>query len=146
MKRGRLRRISLPQLRNLEVFAQYLADYAGRHVIASAADEPAAVSSAKQFIQTHVDEPITLAQVVQHVRVSRFYFCKLFKKATGLNFTDYVSRVRVEKAKNLLLNPNARVSEVAYEAGFQSLTHFNRIFRKVVGESPTEFRRQLPSH
>ena len=55
----------------------------------------------------------------------------------------YVSRVRVEKAKNLLLNPNARVSEVAYEVGFQSLTHFNRVFRKIVGESPTEYRKRL---
>jgi len=51
----------------------------------------------------------------------------------------------VEKAKNLLLNPNLRVSEIAYEVGFQSLTHFNRVFKKTVGESPTEFRASLPS-
>ncbi len=42
-------------------------------------------------------------------------FCKMFKKATGLNLTDYVSRVRIEKAKELLLNPNLRVSEIAYK-------------------------------
>ena len=63
------------------------------------------------------------------MNTSTFYFCKLFKRSTGLNFTDYVSRVRIEKAKNLLLNPNLRVSEIAYEIGFQSLTHFNRVFK-----------------
>jgi YesN/AraC family two-component response regulator len=68
----------------------------------------------------------------------------MFKKATGLHFTEYLARVRVEKAKNLLLNPNLRISEIAYEVGFQSLTHFNRIFRRLVGESPTEYRLKLP--
>jgi AraC-like DNA-binding protein len=67
----------------------------------------------------------------------------MFKKATGLNFTEYLSRVRIEKAKNLLLNPNLRISEIAFEVGFQSLTHFNRVFKKIVGQSPTDYRRQL---
>jgi YesN/AraC family two-component response regulator len=75
--------------------------------------------------------------------VSTFYFCKMFKRATGLTFTDYLGRVRVEKAKNLLLNPHLRVSEIAYTVGFQSLTHFNRVFRKLTGESPTDFREKL---
>jgi len=128
----------------LSVFAQYLSEYASRQVLASASAEPAAVASAKQFVQTHVEEPRLLAQVVRHVNVSRFYFCKLFKKSTGLNFTDYLSRVRTEKAKNLLLNPNLRVSEIAYEVGFQSLTHFNRVFHRIVGCSPTAYRNSLP--
>ncbi|MCI0744843.1 MAG: AraC family transcriptional regulator, partial [Verrucomicrobia subdivision 3 bacterium] len=61
----------------------------------------------------------------------------------GVNFTEYVSRVRIEKARNLLLNPNLRISEIAYEVGFQSLTHFNRVFKKLLGQSPTEFRARL---
>jgi AraC-like DNA-binding protein len=52
---------------------------------------------------------------------------------------------RVEKAKNLLLNPNMRISEVAFAAGFQSLSHFNRVFRRIAGESPTRYREKLPS-
>jgi AraC-like DNA-binding protein len=75
--------------------------------------------------------------------MSPFYFCKQFKKITGLNFTEYVSRTRIEGAKNLLLNPNLRISEIAYEVGFRSLTHFNRVFRHIVGESPTTYRQQL---
>ncbi len=77
------------------------------------------------------------------MNTSTFYFCKMFKKAAGLNFTDYVSRARIEKAENLLLNPNPRVSEIAYEVGFRSLTHFNRVFKKIVGESPTEYRGEV---
>jgi AraC-like DNA-binding protein len=60
-----------------------------------------------------------------------------------LNFTEYVARVRTEKAKNLLLNPNLRISEIAFEVGFQSLTHFNRVFKKVAGHSPTQYRGQF---
>ena len=63
---------------------------------------------------------------------------------TGATFTEFVSRTRIERAKNLLLNPNLRISEIAYEIGFQSLTHFNRVFRKIVGESPTDYRGHLP--
>ena len=65
-----------------------------------------------------------------------------FKKATGLTFTDYLGRVRVEKAKSLLLNPNLRISEIAYAVGFQSLRHFNRVFRELTGQSPTDFRKK----
>ena len=103
------------------------------------------ISRAKQYIQDHQDEDLSLSQVAKAVNTSTFYFCKLFKKVTGLNFTDYVSRLRIEKAKNLLLNPNLRISEIAYEVGFQSLTHFNRVFKKIMGQSPTEYRQKLSS-
>jgi AraC-like DNA-binding protein len=72
-----------------------------------------------------------------------FHFCKVFKKTTGLRFTDYVGRVRLEDAKTQLLNPNRRISEIAYDVGFQSLTQFNRMFKRVFGQSPTEFRVHL---
>ena len=74
------------------------------------------------------------------MHVTTFYFCKTFKKATSLTFTEYLGRVRIEKAKALLLNPHLRISEIAYEVGFQSLTHFNRIFHQITGEAPTAFR------
>jgi AraC-like DNA-binding protein len=61
----------------------------------------------------------------------------------GLNFTVYLSRVRLEKAKTLLLNPHLRISEIAFEVGFQSLTHFNRRFREILGQSPTDYRARL---
>jgi YesN/AraC family two-component response regulator len=130
-------------VRLLAIFGQHLAIVGNQILVQQQNSEPPAIVRAKQYIAEHQGEELSLGEVAKAVNTSTFYFCKLFKKATGLNFTDYVSRVRVEKAKNLLLNPNARVSEVAYEVGFQSLTHFNRVFRKIVGESPTEYRRRL---
>jgi AraC-like DNA-binding protein/ligand-binding sensor protein len=130
-------------VRLLAIFAQHLSIVGNQVLVQQRNSEPPAIVRAKQYIAEHQSEELSLGEVAKAVNTSSFYFCKLFKKATGLNFTDYVSRVRVEKAKNLLLNPNTRVSEVAYEVGFQSLTHFNRVFRKIVGESPTEYRHRL---
>ena len=129
----------------LEVFAQYLADVASRQAIASAATDPQAVASAKEFVQAHVEDAITLNQVVQHVHVSRFYFCKLFKKATGLTLTEYVARVRIEKAKALLEDPSKRISEVVFASGFGSIPRFNSVFKRHVGMPPTEYRATLRS-
>jgi AraC-like DNA-binding protein len=106
--------------------------------------EPRAITDAKQFIEQHQSDDVRLKDVARAVNTSTFYFCKLFKRATGLTLTEYLSRVRVEKAKNLLLNPNLRVSEIAYAVGFQSLTQFNRMFQRLVGCSPTDYRRTLP--
>jgi AraC-like DNA-binding protein len=105
--------------------------------------EPPAIIRAKQYIQEHQAEDLRLEQVAKAVNMSHFYFCKMFRKVVGLNFTDYLARVRIEKAKNLLLNPNLRVSEIAYEIGFQSLTHFNRVFKRILGQSPSDYREQL---
>jgi AraC-like DNA-binding protein len=103
-----------------------------------------AIVKAREFINSHHMEELSLTAVARVVHMSTFYFCKQFKKATGLCFTDYLSRVRIERAKEQLLKPHARVSEVAYEVGFQSLTHFNRVFKKLNGESPTNYRTHLP--
>ncbi|MEO6034554.1 MAG: helix-turn-helix domain-containing protein [Verrucomicrobiota bacterium] len=132
-------------VRLLAIFGQHLSLVANQLAVQQENSEVPAVSRAKQFIHDHQSEELSLGRVAQAVNTSSFYFCKMFKKATGLNFTDYLSRIRIEKAKNLLLNPHARVSEVAYEVGFQSLTHFNRVFKKIAGQSPTKYRSRLAS-
>ena len=127
----------------LQIFAQHLSMISNQIVVQQENSEPPVITRAKEFIKQHQTEDISLGQVAKAVNTSTFYFCKMFKKVTGINFTDYVSRVRIENSKNLLLNPNLRISEIAYEVGFQSLTHFNRVFKKIVGQSPTEYRSQL---
>jgi AraC-like DNA-binding protein len=127
----------------LTIFAQHLSMVSNQIVVREQNAEPPVITRAKQFINEHQTEELSLEQVAEAVHTSKFYFCKIFKKSTGINFTDYLSRVRTERAKNLLLNPNLRVSEIAYEVGFQSLTHFNRVFKRVLGRSPTDYREQL---
>jgi AraC-like DNA-binding protein len=127
----------------LAIFAQHISMVSNQILVQRVNTEPPAITRAKQFILENQGEDLSLGQVAKAVNTSTFYFCKMFKKTTGLNFTDYVSRIRIEKAKNLLLNRNLRVSEIAYEVGFQSLTHFNRVFKKIMGQSPTDYRGQL---
>jgi AraC-like DNA-binding protein len=127
-------------IRLLEIFGHQLSAVATRMMVQDAEVEPPMVRRARAYIAGHHADPMNLHDIACAMHVSTFYFCKMFKKATGLTFTEYLGRVRVEKAKNLLLNPHLRVSEIAYTVGFQSLTHFNRIFREITGEAPTGFR------
>lgn len=127
-------------VRLLAIFAGHLAACGNQLALQRAAPDSPAVSRARQIIDEGYREELSLGEVAQRVNVSAGYFSMLFKKATGLNFVDYVARLRVEKAKNLLQNPRFRISEVAYEVGFQSLSQFNRTFRRIVGASPRGFR------
>jgi AraC-like DNA-binding protein/ligand-binding sensor protein len=127
----------------LTIFAQHLSMVSNQVFIQRENAEPPVIAKARAYIQEHQTEELSLGQVAKAVNMSSYYFCKMFKKITGINFTDYVARVRIEKSKNLLLNPNLRVSEIAFEVGFQSLTHFNRVFKKILGQSPTDYRAQL---
>ena len=130
----------------LTIFAQHLAMVSNQVFIQQENAEPPVMTKARAYIHEHQTEEIKLGQVAKAVNMSSFYFCKTFKKIAGINFTDYVARIRIEKSKNLLLNPNLRISEIAFEVGFQSLTHFNRVFKKILGQSPTDYRAQLLTH
>lgn len=133
-------------LRLLEIFAQHLSTLGQQLLVAESAAEPPMIAKARRFIAEHQGAELSLTQVARAAGMSSFYFCKKFKQATGLTFTHYVARVRIERVKQLLLNPHVRVSEAAFEAGFQSLSQFNRAFRKIAGEAPSAFRDQLQRH
>src|SRR5260370_30056243 len=124
----------------LEIFATPLSIVANQISLQEGDAEPPMVRRARAYIVGHQADPIDLDDVAKAMHVSTFYFCKMFKKATRLTFTDYLGRVRIEKAKTLLLNPHLRISEISYNAGFQSLTHFTRVFRQIAGQPPTAFR------
>jgi len=132
-------------VRLLEEFCQHLTLSLDRIMIQWENTESLPVIKAKQFIKDHQSEDISSRDVAKVVNVSSFYFCKLFKKGTGMTFTEYLSQVRITKAKNLLLNPHFRVSEIACQIGYQSLTHFNRTFHQIVGQSPTAYREAVSS-
>jgi AraC-like DNA-binding protein/ligand-binding sensor protein len=130
-------------VRLLSVFAQHLSGLGNQLMVSNEAAESPAVTRARVYIAEHHSDEVALGDVAKAVNMSAFYFCKTFKRATGMTFTDYLARVRVEKVKNLLLNPHKRVSEAAFEAGFQSLSQFNRVFRRVAGEAPSAYRERV---
>jgi AraC-like DNA-binding protein/ligand-binding sensor protein len=130
-------------LRLLTIFAQHLAILSNQLVVKEENAEAPAISRARAYITEKHSDDLSLDEVAKAVNMSAFYFCKMFKKATGMTFTDYLARVRVEKVRNLLLNPHKRISEAAFEAGFQSLSQFNRVFRKIAGEAPTVYRTKI---
>ena len=131
-------------IRLLNTFAEHLAACSSVLVLQSQQKDSPAITQARSYIRDHSDDSMSLGAVAQVVNMSATYFSEKFKEMTGINFVEYVARTRVEKARNLLLNPNRRVSEVAFEVGFQSLSQFNRAFKKVVGESPRDYRAKLP--
>jgi len=130
-------------LRLLEVFAQHLSLAAEQIATQQAHAEPPMVEHARRIIAERSADALSLTEIARSVHASTFHFCKIFKHTTGLTFTQYLSLVRIAKAKKLLANPQARISEVAFEVGFASLTHFNRMFRRIAGQSPTEFRQKV---
>jgi len=129
--------------RLLTFFAEQLSTLVNQIVLEKQNAEPLLVCKAREYITRNRTGSLSLPEVAKASGASVFHFCKVFKKTTGLKFTDYVARVRLEDAKAELLNPNRRISEIAYDVGFQSLTQFNRAFKRIFGQSPTQFRAHL---
>jgi AraC-like DNA-binding protein len=102
--------------------------------------EPVRIWRARNFIHAHASEELSLGKVARAANTSPNYFSEKFKEATGLNFVEYVARARYEKATALLREGDLRISEIAFACGFQSLSQFNRVFRKFAGKSPTDYR------
>jgi AraC-like DNA-binding protein/ligand-binding sensor protein len=125
----------------LQTFAEQLSEHAESLAIIEEGSEPAAIARARKFIHSNVDQPLPLGQVAREAGLSESHFCRLFKESTGLTLTDYVNRCRIDWAKRELLRPEVRISEIAFLVGYQSLSQFNRSFARIVGFSPTQFRR-----
>jgi AraC-like DNA-binding protein/ligand-binding sensor protein len=126
----------------LSTFASQLGRHAEKIAIISDHSEPAAVARARKFIDETLADPLPLTLVARQAGLSESHFCRVFKEATGLTLTDYINRRRIEWAKKELLKPEARVSEIAFNIGYQSLSQFNRSFARFTGNSPTNFRRE----
>ncbi len=126
----------------LETFAEQLSSHAESLSIIEEGSEPAAIAKAKRFIHENLDQPLPLGEVARQAGLSESHFCRLFKDSSGLTLTDYVNRCRIDWAKRELLKPEERISEIAFMVGYQSLSQFNRSFARIVGQSPTVYRRE----
>ena len=102
--------------------------------------EPVQIWKARCYIQEHLEEDLSLTMVANFVHISPNHLSEKFKEVTGVKFVDYIARRRFARACLLLQNQDLRISEIAFEVGFQSLSQFNRVFRRFSGKSPTTYR------
>lgn len=96
---------------------------------------------AKQYVLQHFAEPITLEEVCEYVGFSVSYFSVFFKKETGEGFAKYLTRIRIDEAKNLLQETDLSVGEIGKKVGYSDRKHFTSTFRKTVGLNPAEYRK-----
>lgn len=103
----------------------------------------AAIDKAKEYIrENYGSEEISLNGVAMAVNLSPAYFSALFKKSAGESFVDYLSNIRVNKAKELLCCTLMQVSEIAYEVGYKDYRYFGKVFKKYTGLTPREYQRK----
>ena len=126
----------------LHSFAEQLSEHAESLSIIEEGCEPTAIAKARKYIHANLDQPLPLGLVARQAGLSESHFCRLFKDSSGLTLTDYVNRCRIDWAKRELLKHEARISEIAFLIGYQSLSQFNRSFARIVGLSPTVYRRE----
>jgi AraC-like DNA-binding protein len=94
-----------------------------------------------QFVETNFQKSIDTQQIANEVNLSLPAFCRYMKKTTKLTYTDFVNQYRIQYAKKLLIQ-DKNVTEACFESGYESLSYFNRIFKKWTGETPSGFRKQ----
>jgi AraC-like DNA-binding protein len=105
--------------------------------------EPVEIWKARKFIGERSGEELSLRRVAKAVNISPNHLSEKFKQVTGINFVEYVARTRFGNACGLLRNPNLRISEIAFATGFQSLSQFNRVFKRIARKSPSQYRNEL---
>lgn len=98
------------------------------------------IAQAKNYIDTHYNKDISLDDVSREVEISPYYFSKLFKEETGENFIEYVTNIRLERARELLAKTEYSMKEICGEIGYADPNYFSRIFKKNVGLTPTEYK------
>ncbi len=99
------------------------------------------ISQAKKYIEENYMKNIALEDLGSHLGYNASYFSSIFKKETGISFIEYLSRVRIEKAKELLKEPGLRIQDICLMVGYNDVKYFTRLFYKYTGLKPNEYRK-----
>lgn len=101
------------------------------------------IAKMQQYVENLLHKEITLTMVAEYMGFSVSYCSKYIKKKTNLNFLDYVNSIRMREAETLLRTTDLGITQISYSTGFNSIQSFNRIFKKLRGITPTEYRKSL---
>ncbi|WP_256761166.1 response regulator [Cohnella sp. WQ 127256] len=105
--------------------------------------EPDTIQQIKHYIIEHSHEDITLEAIGKKVSLSPFYISKMFKEQIGVNYIDFLTECRIEKAIKLMGDPEKSLKEITYEVGYNDPNYFSKVFKKMCDASPTEYRKTL---
>lgn len=100
------------------------------------------VQFARDYIAEHYNEEITLNGVAEQVFLSASHLCRLFSKEEGMTFVEYLTKIRMEKAKEMLVSTNMKISEISGEIGYKDSHYFTTLFKRAVGVPPGDYRRR----
>lgn len=138
---------TLVQIENYEQLRKWFIEKileACRNIISKKEEQTSGIiSRAKAYIEENYRRDISLDDVSRSVDISPYYFSKLFKEETGENFIEYLTNIRIEKAKKLLLNRDLSIKNICVDTGYSDPNYFSRIFKKQVGVTPTEYRETM---
>lgn len=98
------------------------------------------IQKACQYIQDNLSKDISLEEIAKQVEISPFYFSKLFKEEIGENFIDYITLNRLQQAKKMLQDRSLSIKEISVDCGYSDPNYFSKLFKRIVGLTPTEFR------
>lgn len=107
------------------------------------ANEISEINKVKQYIQTHFNEPIKLETLAALVYMNPNYFSGYFKKHVGVKFKEYLTNIRINEAEKIMLSTDKKIYEVAEAVGFSDYRHFSEVFKKVKGNSPSDYKNRL---
>ena len=113
--------------------------YTNQHALSSTEQKIYEITG---YIHTHFSEPLSLEHLAQQFFISSYYLSHQFKDVTGFTVTDYIQMTRIRNVQAMLINTAIPITEVCTPCGFNSFSQFNRGFRKHVGMSPSEYRKQ----
>ncbi|RKP45861.1 response regulator [Cohnella endophytica] len=105
--------------------------------------EPDTIQRIKKYILEHSHEDISLEAIGKRVSLSPFYISKMFKDQLGVNYIDFLTECRIEKAKKLMADPERSLKEITFEVGYNDPNYFSKVFKKTCDASPTEYRKTL---
>ena len=98
------------------------------------------ISKVAAYLNTHYKEKIALKDIADKFAISEYYLSRNFRKVTGFYFSEYLNTTRINMAKKLLRESNYNITRISEETGFNTITHFGRMFKNMVGVSPKKYR------